>query len=107
MMTLRMKLVATLFFLVSFNLHAASGDTSLGGCGLGWKVAPQHSMISITTRGTTNVWTSSFGTTSGTSGCARHGIVMRQKMEEHFSETNMDALLAEIPQGQGERIFCF
>lgn len=98
-----MKALFILFLaLATGSAFGAGGDKSLGGCGLGWQVAPKHSMISITTRATTNAPTFSFGTSTGTSGCARHKIVLKNKRDIHLVETNYNVLLVEMAEGRGE-----
>lgn len=45
--------------------------------------------------------------TSGTSGCAKHDLVMREKAGEHFAEANFQNLMVEMAQGDGEHLRSF
>jgi hypothetical protein len=86
-----------------FLAFSAHGEDKSNGCGLGWKVAPQTSLISSYTRGITNFTTSSTsGMTSGTSGCDHHSIVNNDKKDIHFAEANYHSLMIEMAKGQGE-----
>ncbi len=94
---------AVSLLLSSTALYAEDGST---GCGLGWKVAPDMSLVSATTRTTTNSSSlnQAFGTTSGTSGCKRHSIVKNFKESLQFAMINGDKLKMQMAQGNGEVI---
>ena len=78
------------------------------GCGLGWQVTQKKSFSATTTRATTNATVPpTFGMTSGTIGCAQHGLVKADKKSLHFADANYENLLAEISQGQGEYLVGF
>lgn len=99
-----MKFIALLIASIALaaSAWAAKGDKS-GGCGLGWKVNKQMTTTGFTTRGTTNGLTSNtFGMTSGTSGCAKHKLVIREKMRRHYFEDNLEQLEADATVGEGE-----
>lgn len=101
-----MKLIARGFALILgltvFSFAAQAEDKS-SGCGLGWQVVKNHSLLSSYTRSITNASTSSTsGMTSGTSGCDRHSIVLNDKKHIHYAETNFHSLMIEMAQGQGE-----
>lgn len=88
---------------------AANPDTG-PGCGLGklaWsdykgqkEIAPQ--VLMATTNGTFGSTT--FGISTGTSGCTNDGKVMGEHKTTMFAELNLDALSAEMAQGQGEHL---
>lgn len=101
-----MKILALIFGL--FSLQAFAGDSSTG-CGLGWQVASKNTLVSATTRTITNATFSNqiFGTTSGTSGCARHPIVQKFQESLYFARINSDRLKMEIAQGQGEYVTAY
>lgn len=101
-----MKILALVLGLLSVSAWA--GDSSTG-CGLGWQVAPKQSLVSATTRTITNATFSNqiFGTTSGTSGCAKHSIVKRFEESLHFANFNSDRLKIEMAQGQGEYVTAY
>ncbi len=104
---MKKSILVILITLGSFSVFSASGDKSLGGCGIGWKIAPKNSMVSSTTRAITNMWFFPFATTTGTSGCDRHSIVLNDKMKLHFTENSYHELLVEISQGRGENLTAF
>lgn len=97
-----MKLVILCLSIITAGLVARAEDKS-SGCGLGWKVAPRTSILSSYTRSLTNATTSStFGMTSGTSGCDNHSIVSNEKQQIHYAEVNYHNLMVEMSQGNGE-----
>ena len=86
----------------------AHADDQSSGCGMGWSVAKQNSLISSTTRTWVNfTFSSTLGMTSGTSGCAKHSIVQNEKKAEHFAEANYHELMVEMASGQGEHLTSF
>lgn len=92
------------FTVLLFTMSVHAEDKS-SGCGLGWKVAPQNSLISSYTRSLTNITTTStLAMTSGTSGCDKHSVVDRSKMEIHYAEANYHELMVEGSRGQGEHL---
>lgn len=98
------KFLTAVVFLSGLSAFAtASGADKSNGCGLGWDVAPQKSLVSSYTRAITNASTSSTsGMTSGTSGCDRHSIVDNKKLDIHYAELNFHSLMLEMALGQGE-----
>ena len=96
-------LKSLLVFLFLIGSAAYAGDSSTG-CGLGWQVAPKQSLVSATTRTITNATFSNqiFGTTSGTSGCAKHSIVENYKESLNYAMINGQKLMLEMAQGNGE-----
>jgi len=87
---------------------AFAADQS-SGCGAGWYVLKKNSLVSSTLRSTTNgiFFNSTFGMTFGTSNCAKHSIVMKEKEAQYFAETNRDILEIEMAQGNGEYLNAF
>jgi hypothetical protein len=94
-------LLPLLVVLVGFS---AKAEDKSEGCGLGWKVTSRTSLSGTSTRGTTNSGgvSSIFGTSFGTSGCDKHGLVKNEKQAIHFAEANYDNLLLEMATGSGE-----
>jgi hypothetical protein len=90
---------------LSFSSLVFADDQSIG-CGLGSIVAPKHSLVSTTTANVVDYFipSQSFGTTSGTSGCAKHSIVLNQKMQEHFVEAHIEQIKFESALGSGESV---
>jgi Protein of unknown function (DUF3015) len=92
------------------GLAMASNPDTGPGCGLGklaWgeykhqkNIAPQVMMA--TTNGTFGSQT--FGISFGTSGCTNDGKVMAEQKTTVFALLNLDALSAEMAQGQGEHL---
>tara|TARA_R110002072_G_scaffold534_6_gene3934 strand:+ start:110221 stop:110694 length:474 start_codon:yes stop_codon:yes gene_type:complete len=97
------KLVLLLGLALSFtSTNIMAGDSS-SGCGLGWAVFKDNSLVSSSLRATTNAFfLNTIAMTFGTSGCAKHSIVKNEKKQIHFSETNYPQLVAQMSQGQGE-----
>jgi Protein of unknown function (DUF3015). len=105
------SLLAACLFVVSTAVAAlagASSDTG-AGCGLGklaWmdyggqkQIAPQVMMA--TTNATFGSQT--FGISSGTSGCANDGVIIKNKHINMASST-YESLLQEMAQGHGEHL---
>ena len=81
---------------------------SSSGCGVGWMVTQRQSLISSWVRQSTNVtFSNTIAMTSGTSGCAKHDIVLNEKKAEHFAEANFDRLRLEMSGGRGEFLTAF
>jgi hypothetical protein len=101
--------VAVLFGMQAGLAMAANPDTG-PGCGLGklaWsdykgqkEIAPQ--VLMATTNGTFGSTT--FGISTGTSGCTNDGKVMANSKTIMFAELNFDNLSQEMAQGQGEHL---
>lgn len=85
-------------------LPTLAGDSS-SGCGLGWAVFKDNSLISSALRATTNaIFLNTIAMTSGTSGCAKHSIVKNDKKSLHFMDANKHQLMTEMAYGQGEYV---
>lgn len=102
--------VAVLFGMQT-GLAMAGGNPDTGpGCGLGklaWQdykgqkeIAPQ--VLMATTNGTFGSTT--FGISTGTSGCTNDGKVMGEHKTTMFAELNFENLSQEMAQGQGEHL---
>lgn len=92
-------------FMMSIGIYAADSSS---GCGLGWQIFRDNSLVSSSLRATTNSITlNTIGMTLGTSGCAKHSIVKNESKGIHFAEANMDQLMLEMAQGQGEFVAGF
>ncbi|MBC7713379.1 MAG: DUF3015 family protein [Rhizobacter sp.] len=101
-----MKLIIALLALVATSSVFAA-DTS-SGCGMGYEVAPNQSLISSSTRSLVNAtFSSSIAMTLGTSGCAKHSIVQNEVKGIHFAEANMNVLALEMSRGNGEFVAGF
>jgi hypothetical protein len=95
------KLIIALFSLVIAQV-AFAGDSS-SGCGLGWSIAPNTSLVSSYTRTLVNLtFSNTIAMTLGTSGCAKHSIVQNDMKGIHFAEANLESLVVEMSRGNGE-----
>jgi hypothetical protein len=98
--------IATVFFgfIGQGTSFAADGSS---GCGPGWYIFKQNSIVSSSLRATTNGWLSpvvTLGMTFGTSNCAKHNLVLNEKRGLHFVTHNTHNLAAESAQGRGESL---
>lgn len=101
--------VAVLFGMQAGLAIAANPDTG-PGCGLGklaWSdyknqknIGPQ--VLMATTNGTFGSTT--FGISTGTSGCTNDGKVMAEQKTTMFAQLNFENLSQEMAQGQGEHL---
>jgi len=99
------KILLSSMLLLTLNSFAADSSS---GCGLGWSVAPKNSLVSSWTRAITNAMASNtLGMTSGTSGCAKHSIVINEKKGIHFVEANFQQLIIESAKGSGQYLNAF
>lgn len=104
-----MKISKTLCVLFAFgSVNAAYAADGSSGCGLGWMLLKDNSLLSSSLRSTTHAWLpNTFSMTSGTSGCAKHSIVKNDKKDLHFADANYEILATELAQGQGEMVTAF
>lgn len=99
------RLISAIFCLTILSLPSFGADSS-SGCGLGWAVFKENSLVSSALRATTNgiLFNATFGMTFGTSGCAKHSIVQNDKKALHFMDANKHQLMAELALGGGEYV---
>lgn len=94
--------IIALFTAVSFVSQAR--DT-MDGCGLGWEVTSDETMIATTTRATTNsVVPPTFGMTTGTLGCKQLSIAANEQESATYAMNNYANLKQELAGGQGEYV---
>ncbi|MBF0359449.1 MAG: DUF3015 family protein [Oligoflexia bacterium] len=95
-------LVILSIFTLLLSSTCYSEDKS-AGCGLGSLAAPQQTLISTTTANIVDYFLPSkiSATTTGTSGCAKHSLVMKHKMDLHYTQVNFENLKQEIAMGGG------
>lgn len=90
--------------LVLFASGAQAADQS-SGCGLGWSLFQKNSLVSSYSRSITNALASNTSAmTSGTSGCAKHDFVLKEKEAMYFAEGNYQKLKTEFAEGKGEHM---
>jgi hypothetical protein len=98
------KAALALALLSATSAFAADGSS---GCGPGWYIFKENTLVSSSLRNTTNGYSSPIvttGMTFGTSNCAQHKLVMNDKRGLHFVTHNTNNLLAETSMGQGESL---
>ena len=94
------------FGLVSSSVCQAQDSSS--GCGLGWQVNQRTSLVSSAIRASTNAtFSNTIAMTFGTSGCAKHDIVLNEKQPIYFAEANFHNLMVEMAAGHGEFLVAF
>lgn len=87
--------------------EAADGSS---GCGPGWYVLKDNSLVSSALRATTNgllIPVVTLGMTFGTSNCTQHKLVLREKESLHFATMNHYELKSEMAKGGGEYLSAF
>ncbi len=102
-------LLFTAMLYCGFATSSFAADGS-SGCGPGWFVFKQNSLVSSSLRMTTNgiLWPSvTVGMTLGTSNCAKHSIVQRSHRSLHFATFNQDNLMVEMAQAHGESLAAY
>ncbi len=100
------KIFWVMAMIVGLIIPAFAVDRS-SGCGLGRMIAPRKSLLSTSTAATTDgvsFPTQPSAMTSGTSGCAPHGLLIEASKQDHFISTNIAALKLESAIGQGEHL---
>ncbi|MEC8623200.1 MAG: DUF3015 family protein [Bdellovibrionota bacterium] len=97
--------VIIMLVLFSFQNFAQAEDAS-GGCGPGWYIFKDYSLVSATSRGFINQVTglAPIGMTFGTSGCDYHSIVEKKHEQIHFVKENLDQLEVELAVGKGHYV---
>jgi len=96
-----------LSLLFTFNAYGADGSS---GCGPGWYVFKDNSLVSSSLRTTTNGFlfpVVTFGMTFGTSNCTKHKIVQTEKQSLYFATNNYYELQGDVARGTGEHLSAF
>jgi len=95
-----LAVLASSFSVAAKDMSADKSD----GCGPGWYIYPDKTILGTSIRGTTNnvIPGAISGMTTGTSNCAKHDIVKAEKEQLHYTANNYESLLAEMAAGQGE-----
>ena len=90
--------------LVSSSALAMDGSS---GCGPGWYVFKENSLVSSSLRSTTNGTSSltvATGMTLGTSNCAKHKFVMREKDSLELLAVSYGEIRMQAAMGHGEHL---
>jgi hypothetical protein len=104
----KIKMTLSVLALIGFLSVTAHADDSSSGCGLGWQFFKKNSLVSSSFRSSTNaIASNTSGMTSGTSGCAKHDIVLKEKAALYYAEANYQKLQSEMSEGQGEHLQAF
>ena len=84
----------------------AQARDSFDGCGLGWEVVQEKTMLATTTSGTTNAFVPpTFGMTTGTIGCDKfEGFAANEKSNAEYVAKNFEALRMELAKGEGQYV---
>lgn len=101
----KLWLIAILALGAAFSANAESmPEDKSNGCGVGWYVMQDKSLLGTSVRNITDnaLGVQAFGMTTGTSNCAKHDIVKVEKEQIYYTEMNMESLVAEMAQGQGQ-----
>ena len=99
---MRKLMIASIVVLAA---QAQARDT-FDGCGLGWDVTDEKTMIATTTRGTTNYFVPpTFGMTSGTLGCDTFdGFAAVERDQLEYVAQNFETLRGELAVGSGDYV---
>jgi len=101
----KMWLVALIVLTTSLSTYA---DDTSSGCGYGWTVTKNKTLLGSSIRSSVNaVASNTIAMTMGTSGCEKHEIVIKDREQEYFTEINYENIVAEMAQGQGEYLTTF
>lgn len=98
-------LLAVALLAAGSNVFAAEMEPDKSdGCGPGWYIYKDKTLLGTSIRNTTNnvIPGAAFGMTSGTSNCAEHDIVKVEKEQLHYTASNYETLVSEMAAGQGE-----
>ena len=102
-MNLQKKFFVSLVAITSLGSNSAYAADGSSGCGVGWYIFKENSLVSSYSRSITNTFLgNTFSMTSGTSNCAKHSIVYNEKRGLHFVESNADSLEIAIASGEGQ-----
>ncbi|MDQ3232644.1 MAG: DUF3015 domain-containing protein [Pseudobdellovibrionaceae bacterium] len=89
---------------LSGTVRAADGSS---GCGPGWYILKQNTMLSSIGRAITNSFlfpVSTIGMTFGTSNCAKHSLVEENQRSLHFATRSYDILRQDMARGAGRHL---
>jgi len=101
------------FFLALFAMVLAVPAFAMdgsSGCGPGWYILKEDSLVSSALRMTTNgilFPVVTIGMTFGTSNCTQHKIVLKEKESLYFATMNHFELKADVAKGTGEYLSAF
>ncbi len=96
--------LVAMFVAMAFVSSAFAAGYNAAGCGWGGKVIQKNGILDQlgATMLNGSSGNSTFAMTSGTSGCAKMGLVMAEKEQTLFVENNYHGLAKEMAAGEGE-----
>ena len=99
-------LLAVVFVATAFASSVFAAGYGAAGCGWGGKVIQKNGILDQLGATMLNGSSSNqtFAITSGTSGCAKMGLVMAEKEQNMFVENNYNSLAKEMATGEGENL---
>ena len=106
---IRFGAVVAALALFTATQNARAADSS-SGCGPGWYIFKDVSLVSSSLRGTTNgilFPVTTIGMTFGTSNCSAHKIVDNQGESIKFATLAYHDLVVQMAQGKGEHLAAF
>ncbi len=92
------------------GINSAQAGDSSSGCGPGWYLFKENSLLSSALRATTNGMlfpVTTIGMTVGTSNCTQHKLVLKEQESLHFATMNHFELKNAIVKGNGEYLSAF
>lgn len=101
-----------LFFALFIGLMGSQSFAADGssGCGPGWYLFKENSLVSSAFRATTNAVlfpVTTIGMTVGTSNCSQHKLVKKEAESLHFATMNYFELKGEVAKGNGKYLAAF
>jgi hypothetical protein len=102
------KIIIVLGMLLgTLSVYAADGSS---GCGPGWYIFKENSLVSSSLRATTNGFlfpSTTIGMTVGSSNCSKHKIVKTEKESLKFATENYYEIATQAAQGEGDFLTSF
>lgn len=98
------KLLIFSVLLLSGSLWAADGSS---GCGPGWYIMKENSILSSALRATTNAIlfpVTTIGMTFGTSNCTQHKLVLHEKRSLHLITHSYLEIKSDMARGSGPHL---
>lgn len=98
------------WLVLSIGGQGALATDGSSGCGPGWYVFQESSLLSSLLRSTTNSFLYpivTFGMTSGTSNCTQHSLVKTEQESLKYATENYYELLTDVATGRGEATATF
>lgn len=101
-----MKFLIALSILVcsTLSMRTTIAADSSSGCGPGWYIMRENSILSSALRATTNAVlfpTTTIGMTIGTSNCSKHKLVKTEMESLHFATHNYFEIKSELASANG------